>query len=115
MAVFRSIRSHLNPTTVYSPRSFAAETEIGLDTVYDAIRRSLLKAAQINNRGDYKILGSWGLEYFERLVSDRVFTQPTHPRGRPRSAPSKAPTALADHDEPSTDATQTVGGSLTAD
>lgn len=56
----------IEPTAVYRPKEIAEKLDSGPGTVYTAIRKGDLPAAEINSRGDLRVLGRDALEWLER-------------------------------------------------
>ena len=63
-------------TRAYSIPELAAAWETGRRPLYLAIRNGHLRAAQLNDRGDLRVLGAWALAYLEARA-ERTVTTPT--------------------------------------
>jgi hypothetical protein len=55
----------LTLTRAYSVGELAAALDTGRRPLYRAIRAGRLRAAQLNDRGDLRVLGAWALDYLE--------------------------------------------------
>jgi excisionase family DNA binding protein len=59
----------IDPTRTYSVREVAHAINCGRYHLYRDIDRGRLRAARLNDRGDYRVLGQWLIEYLELLAS----------------------------------------------
>lgn len=55
----------LTANRTYSVGELATALRTGTRPLYRAIRTGRLRAAQINDRGDLRVLGAWALNYLE--------------------------------------------------
>jgi hypothetical protein len=56
-------RSRIDPDAWYPMKTLIATLNTGPRTVYRAVQRGELRAARVNDRGDYRVLGQWAINW----------------------------------------------------
>jgi excisionase family DNA binding protein len=62
------------PNANYSVRELARTLKCGRGHLYREIEAGRLRAAKLNDRGDYRLLGAWVIEYLESRANESTVT-----------------------------------------